>query len=101
MKTLSTNQIDMKKLIPLIILTALVGCSQSLDDIYDEFYKAVQGTEKAKDSVWLEVDAIDENRADRTILFFGYYDNMDACEETVEIYEEIYKRSYRCQRVQN
>lgn len=89
----------MKKIIPLILLTALVGCSQSLDDKYNELYKAVEGTAKGKESVWLEMDAI--GGTDRTLLFFGYYDNMTACEETAEIYQEIYERVYRCQRVQD
>ena len=40
----------------LIILALLViGCAE---DKYEEFYKAVERTEKGKESVWLEVDAM-------------------------------------------
>ena len=85
----------MKHLLIMLALLA-VGCAE---DKYEEFYKAVERTEKGKESVWLEVDAMSET--DKTVLFFGYYDNMLACEETAEMYKERYGRNYRCQRVQD
>lgn len=85
----------MKHLLIIFALLA-VGCAE---DKYEEFYKAVERTEKGKESVWLEVDTM--SGTDRTVLFFGYYDNMLACEETAEMYEERYGRNYRCQRVKD
>ena len=80
----------------IILALLVVGCAE---DKLEEFYKAVERTEKGKESVWLEVDAM--FGPDRTVLFFGYYDNMLACEETAEMYEEIYGRNYRCYRVKD
>ena len=85
----------MKYLIIILALLA-VGCAE---DKYEEFYKAVEGTEKGQESVWLEVDAM--SGTDRTVLFFGYIDNILAREETAEMYEERYGRNYRCQRVKD
>ncbi len=85
----------MKYLFIIVALLA-VGCAE---DKYEEFYKAVKRTEKGQESVWLEVDAT--LGTDKTVLFFGYYDNMLACEETAEMYEERYGRNYRCQRVED
>ena len=44
----------MKNLL-LIVALFVVGCAE---DKYEEFYKAVEGTQKGQESVWLEVDAI-------------------------------------------
>ena len=78
----------------LVLALFVVGCAE---DKYEEFYKAVEGTQKGQESVWLEVDAIEELTKHSYSLV---YDNMLACEETAEMYEERYGRNYRCQRVQ-
>ena len=92
----------MKKIIPLILLTALVGCSQSLDDKYNELYKAVEGTKKGKESVWLEMGSIASDTGwERVALFFGYFDNQEVCMNTRDIYTDLYGRTYRCIKVKN
>lgn len=86
-----------------IALVALSGCADGFESREDRILNAVKGNDKASTSSSKAVWLVKESSAapnDRNAVFFGYYDNLAACNEFVEGYNETYSaESYRCDQV--
>jgi len=89
---------DMRKI---LILTFLIlsGCndsSYSYDD--DSFINYVEDNPMMEGAVWLEQSQFSDNATfDKTILVYGYYDDMKNCQTIKKAMQEAELRLiYRC-----
>ena len=89
----------MKKLLALILLTALVGCSeQSAYDRNLSLIDDIENSSYVKGNVWLEQN-INGTWA-KEVLVFGYIDNYEGCLDFIEINVQKYGGTYRCTEIE-
>lgn len=89
-----------KKLFFLTSMLIIISCSNenSYDDSYEEFVESIDSNPMMEGAVWLEQSQFfDDSKYDKTILIFGYYDDMENCEIIRKAMEEVQpKLKYRC-----
>ena len=89
---------NFKSLIQLTTLTFIfVACSEATTlEKEKELSKAVYQTDYAEGAYWLEILSTFGNEWDKTILVFGYYDDLEVCMDLKRKWEAEYDRTYRC-----
>lgn len=86
----------MKKLL-LILPLFIISCGER-DALAREIQltKAVEKTDAAKDSYWLEKQSSITYEWDKVILIFGYMDDGEVCFDLKREWEAKYNQTYRC-----
>ena len=79
------------------LIFGLVSCSEATTlEKEKELSKAVYKTDYAEGAYWLEILSTYGNEWDKTILVFGYYDDLEVCMDLKRKWEAEYDRTYRC-----
>ena len=89
--------------ITLLTLLLLVGCNDSSYSSKEiTFIDSVENNSMMEGAVWLEQSQFSNNAEfDKTMLVFGYYDDMENCQIIKKAMQEAQpKLSYRCRTVQ-
>ena len=75
----------------------LVGCSEPTAlEKEVELSNAVKKTDFAEGAYWLEMLSVFGDEWQKTILVFGYYDDLEVCMDLKRKWEAEYDRTYRC-----
>ena len=61
-----------------------------------QLLKAVEKTDYAEGAYWLEMLSTFGDEWQKTILVFGYYDDLEVCMDLKTKWEAEYDRTYRC-----
>ena len=87
----------------LLALLVLGGCNDSSYSSKEiTFINAVEDNSMMEGAVWLEQSQFSNNAEfDKTILVFGYYDDMENCQIIKKAMGEVQPQlSYRCRSVE-
>jgi len=88
-------------LLTLLLPLLLVSCGEkSVLEKEVQLTKAVTKTDYAEGSYWLEMLSSNGVEWDKTILVFGYYDDLEVCMDLKRKWSAEYGRTYRCVAVQ-
>jgi len=92
----------MKNILLTLIVFGVVGCGEkSVLEKEIQLVEAVEKTDYAKGSYWLEMLSSNGVEWDKTILVFGYYDDLEVCMDLKRKWSAEYGRTYRCVAVNN
>lgn len=87
----------LQKLTVIILSFALIGCGEpTVLQKEKQLDKAVKRTDYAEDSYWLEMLSSNGYEWDKTILVFGYIDDLEVCMDLKRKWEAEWGRTYRC-----
>ena len=90
-------------LVLILSIIVLGGCNDSSYSTQeDSFVEQVEDSSMMKGAVWLEQSQFfDSAEFDKTMLVFGYYDDMENCQIIKTAMEQAQpKLSYRCRSVE-
>ena len=90
---------QLKSLVTLLTLLVLAGCNDSsYSSKEDSFVEHIKDNSMMEGAVWLEQSQFSNTAEfDKTILVFGYYDDMENCQIIKKAMQEAQpKLSYRC-----
>ena len=92
----------MKNILLILIVFGIVSCSErSVLEKEIQLTKAIEKTDFAEGSYWLEMLSSNGMEWDKTILVFGYYDDLEVCMDLKRKWSAEYNRTYRCVAVKN
>ena len=92
----------MKNILLTLMVFGIFGCGESsVLEKEIQLTKAVEKTDYAEGSYWLEMLSSNGVEWDKTILVFGYYDDLEVCMDLKRKWSAEYSRTYRCVAVKN
>ena len=79
------------------IFLFLIGCEEDVTSQTSELVSYVENNPIGEEKdVWLEKQSPLSNQWIKVILIFGFTDDLNACQELVELYKPLDELPYRC-----